>query len=59
MRTTLGDLINELVESYERSYGNHELATIAASVTVEEMFETKVAQRVRDEQTVRIRRSTR
>ena len=56
MQTTLGELVSELVESYERKYEDPELAAVATSVTLEEMFENHVARRVRREQTVRIRR---
>jgi hypothetical protein len=56
MQTTLGQLVSELCESYERMYKDPELAAVAASVTVEELFETQLAKRSRDEDTVRIRR---
>lgn len=48
MRTTLGDLVTELVDSYERQYKDHELATVATSVTIEEMFKSNAARRVRN-----------
>jgi hypothetical protein len=38
MRTTLGHLVSELVDAYERIYHDHELATVAASVTIEEVM---------------------
>ena len=56
MKTTLGELVSELVESYERTYKDPELAAVAASVTLGEMFENHVARRVGREQTTRIRR---
>ena len=56
MQTTLGQLVSELVESYERTYKDPELAAVAASVTLEEMFENHVARRIDRETTVRIRR---
>lgn len=45
MRTTLGELVSELVESYERKYEDRELAAVATCVTLEEMFKTNVVQR--------------
>lgn len=48
MRTTLGELVSELVDSYERQYKDHELATVATSVTIEEMFKSNAARRVRN-----------
>ena len=56
MQTTLGQLVSELVESYERELKDPEVAAVAASITLEEMFEQQVARRIRREQTVRIRR---
>jgi len=56
MQTTLGQLVSELFESYERELEDPEVAALAASITLEEMFENHVARRVRREQTVRIRR---
>ncbi len=56
MQTTLGQLVSELVDSYEKTYNDTELAVVAASVTLEEMFENHVARRTRQEHTVRIRR---
>jgi hypothetical protein len=47
MKTTLGELVSELVESYEREYDDAELAAVATSVTIEEMFKSKQAKRVR------------
>lgn len=34
MRTTVGELVSELVEQYERLYKDHELAAVATSVTI-------------------------
>lgn len=48
MQTTLGQLVSELVESYERKYEDPELAAVATSVTIEEMFKTKAVRRVRN-----------
>jgi hypothetical protein len=56
MQTTLGQLVSELVESYERMYEDPELAAVATSVTLEEMLHSQVARRGRKEDTVRIRR---
>ena len=38
MRTTLGQLVSELVDAYERLYQDHELATVATSVTLEQVL---------------------
>ena len=56
MQTTIGQLISELCESYERMYKDPELAAVATSVTVEELFETQLARRSRQDDTVRIRK---
>lgn len=56
MQTTLGQLVSELVESYERTYKDSELAVVAASVTLEEMFDQHVVRRARIEDAVRMRR---
>jgi hypothetical protein len=55
MQTTLGELVSELMETYERTYNDPELAAVAAAVTLEELFDCHVAKRARQEQTVRIR----
>lgn len=59
MQTTLGELVSELVESYEREYEDRELAAVAASVTIEEMFKSNKARRVRSrtDDTVPMRKS--
>jgi hypothetical protein len=59
MQTTLGELVSELVESYEREYEDAELAAVAASVTIEEMFKSNKARRVRGrcDDTVPMRKS--
>lgn len=59
MQTTLGELVSELVESYEREYEDKELAAVAASVTIEEMFKSNKARRVRSrtDDTVPMRKS--
>jgi hypothetical protein len=38
MRTTLGDLVSELVEQYEAIYDDHELAAVATSVTLDDIL---------------------
>ena len=38
MRTTLGELVSELVEQYEQLYHDHELATVATSVTLDDIL---------------------
>ena len=55
MRTTLGQLVSELVDEYERRFHDHELATVATSVTLEEMLCDAHKSRP-DDITVRIRR---
>jgi hypothetical protein len=55
MQTTLGQLVSDLMESYERTYKDPELAAVAAAVTIEEMFDQHVVRR-RSEDTVRLRR---
>jgi hypothetical protein len=59
MTTTLGDLVSELVDTYEREYDDHELATVATSVTLEELFKSNKARRVRSrtDDTVPLRKS--
>jgi hypothetical protein len=59
MRTTLGELVSELVESYERKYEDSELAAVATSLTLEELFKSKAARRVaksRTDETVPMRK---
>ena len=55
MQTTLGQLVSDLMESYERTYKDPELAAVAAAVTIEEMFDQHVVRR-RSDDTVRLRR---
>ncbi len=38
MRTTLGDLVSELVDQYEALYDDHELAAVATSVTLDDIL---------------------
>ena len=38
MRTTIGDLVSELVDQYERIYKDHELAAVATSVTIDDIM---------------------
>ena len=38
MRTTLGDLVSELVEQYEAIYDDRELAAVATSVTIDDIL---------------------
>lgn len=57
MRTTLGQLVSELVDAYERMYHDHELATVATSVTIEKiMHDAAVSRSVEAEPTQRMRR---
>jgi uncharacterized protein YejL (UPF0352 family) len=43
MRTTIGDLITELVEVYEREYADHELATVKTALIVDDLLRANVA----------------
>ena len=57
MRTTLGQLVSELVDAYEHLYHDHELATVAASVTLEQiMHDAAASQAAETEPTKRMRR---
>ena len=57
MRTTLGQLVSELIDSYERMYHDHELAAVATSVTLEKiMHDAAVTRSVEGEPTQRMRR---
>ncbi|HEY5945316.1 MAG TPA: hypothetical protein VIV40_07490 [Kofleriaceae bacterium] len=38
MRTTIGDLVSELVDQYEAIYDDHELAAVATSVTLDDIL---------------------
>ena len=38
MRTTLGELVSELVDQYEAIYKDHELAAVATSVTLDDIL---------------------
>lgn len=56
MRTTLGQLVSELVDAYERLYHDHELATVATSVTIEQVLHdnaTRTAQETAPTQRMR------
>jgi hypothetical protein len=57
MRTTLGQLVSELVDAYETLYHDHELATVAASVTIEQiMHDAEAARSLESAPTKRMRR---
>ena len=57
MRTTLGQLVTELVDAYEHMYHDHELATVAASVTLEQiMHDAEAARAAESAPTKRMRR---
>lgn len=57
MRTTLGQLVSELVDAYEHLYHDHELATVATSVTLEQIMHDAEAERAAEaEPTKRMRR---
>jgi hypothetical protein len=57
MRTTLGQLVSELVDAYEHLYHDHELATVATSVTLEQiMHDAETARSAEAEPTKRMRR---
>jgi hypothetical protein len=57
MRTTLGDLVSELVDQYEAIYDDHELAAVAASVTLDDILHENEERKLR--QTPRSRRTRR
>ena len=48
MRTTLGELVSELVDAYEDLYHDHELATVATSVTLEQILHDAEEARAHD-----------
>jgi hypothetical protein len=57
MRTNLGQLVSELVDAYEHLYHDHELATVAASVTLEQiMHDAAAAETLEAQPTKRMRR---
>ena len=57
MRTTLGQLVSELVDAYEHLYHDHELATVATSVTLEQiMHDAEASRAMESEPTKRLRR---
>lgn len=47
MRTTLGDLVTELVDQYERIYHDHELAAVATSVTLDDILHENEERKLR------------
>ena len=49
MRTTIGELVSELVEQYERLYKDHELATVATSVTLDDILHENAERKTRPE----------
>jgi hypothetical protein len=56
MRTTLGDLVTELVDQYEALYHDHELAAVAASVTIDDILHEHEERKQRPEPRGRKRR---
>ncbi len=55
MRTTIGELVSELVDQYERLYHDHDLATFATSVTLGEVLHANGCRERSEAITVRIR----
>jgi len=49
MRTTIGELVSELVEQYEQIYDDHELAAVAASVTLDDLLHENEERKARPE----------
>jgi hypothetical protein len=47
MRTTLGELVTELVDQYEAIYDDHELAAVAASVTLDDILHENEERKLR------------
>ena len=56
MQTTIGQLVSELVDEYERIYRDHDLATVATSVTLEEILHANAARAGCDDDTLSIRK---
>jgi hypothetical protein len=56
MRTTLGDLVSDLVDTYEALYNDHELATVATSVTLDDILHENEERKLRPERNRRKRR---
>lgn len=48
---TIGDLINGLVEAYERKYEDHELATVKAALVVDELLRSRARPMMRSART--------
>ncbi len=44
--TTIGDLISDLVEAYERQYHDHELATVKTALVVDELLRARARRAV-------------
>lgn len=47
MTITMGQLVNEVFEAYERRYGDTELAAVATQVTVDDLMRTARSRRAR------------
>ena len=47
MRTTLGELVSELVDQYEAIYQDHELAAVATSVTLDDILHENEERKLR------------
>ena len=56
MRTTLGDLVSELVDQYEALYNDHELAAVATSVTLDDILHDNEERKLRPARDRRKRR---
>jgi hypothetical protein len=56
MRTTIGDLVSELVDQYEAIYDDHELAAVATSVTLDDILHENEERKRRPEPRKRSKR---
>ena len=56
MRTTLGDLVSDLVDQYEALYNDHELAAVATSVTLDDILHDNEERKLRPDRNRRKRR---
>ena len=59
MRTTLGELVSELVDQYEALYHDHELATVATSVTLDDILHENQERKQRPDRRKRNKRQRR
>jgi hypothetical protein len=58
MTLTLGDLISDLLDVYERAYDDHELATVKTALVVDDLLQARAA-RLTETDATRLRRAVR